>query len=1309
MAKKIQSSDIFEGDLLKVLIDEIVKAEAKLEGFSKKLEGVGSKLQDELKGLKIGDLDSINKLLQKSKEIENSMKEQLKLEKEQQNLESKRLALQEKLDAVKKKNQQDEIARLEKIKGIQAKNYEEAYRDLLKNEAEIKRLDELKKKASSDELIRIEKERQAIEKTATEQRINISKIQEAQTKADLLSQKLSANTNKEADRQRNEARKEADRLQRDAEKEQKRLSNEAKNAKDLANAYKQLEKNTRDLKNESKKLGAELLELERNGEKNTKAYRNLKRQYDEVTKSAIEGDRALKKLDGSVGDNFRSVGNYEKALGGLKNAFMQLGIAFGAVDIAKYFIGTQVKLDSLKLSLQNVTDSTKEYQASFAFLKGISLSYGQDLLSLVSTYKNFIASTNESNLTLAERKRIYESIVKAGSALALSNDDVQGTLRAVQQMFSKGTVQAEELRQQLGDRLPGAFGLMAKAVGVSEAELGKMMKNGEVLTDEVMPRFAVLLEEQFGKKASKNLQTLNGSFNVLRTNLTLYFDRAQSNVGLNRLLSSAILLLAKNIKFLINNLVDLGVAFTSYKLLALSATVVTKGLEQGFVGLFKGAYKSAEGVKLLGLSFKSIGFVAIIDGVIKLTNYFIDLSKGTDLARLAYEKYQNAQKNGNQNANKFLLDINDSYNKKINLLLEKRKKNLISADELDKKTKEAEGERIDAIKKKIQVLSNAQDKYERARRYIRQLNDGKAPTAADAKVDFKVDWTDAIFGGADDASTEVGLSRDAELRTLFERYSNYGAKLYRVNTELVSYNNELQKQEILNKKVSRATQKTANDVAEHTKKVVEMNTEFKETNVYLSRQEELLKDIDYLLAKDKEFKYHSNLDEIIENERKLIEKERKYNRKNVAEAYSKDMQNQMLTETNKYLSKANDRRIKTKKLYDDEKKEVLDQETDKLNKLKKLEDDYIIKKMDNNKNLRKKLSKASAQDAQKMKEKLISDNTELAKFRKQIEDNKAKEMKVVEDNNAKRQADLQLEEKADLQNFTNQMNQIEVNSIKEKNKTIKQLDEEEAQAKLDNIKKMANMTNQIVETALDAYIRNIQDKINLLDDRMNRIAQTSQYLQDKANAGNIVASESLAKAQKDQLDAEKQKINYQRSIQRLQMALAIFNAYNNNIQNAKVGENAFTKTITDVSQLSAFIQSIPQFYKGTETTVGEALGKPQLSGRDGHIVRVDGSEKILNPYLSQKTGDLTTFEIAKIAEDRLKGKLVYNVENNTGNNIWASIKLIDEIQDLKTIIKSKPETNIAMGEIVGGVMKIVETTKVNNTITRNIHRFNKKI
>jgi hypothetical protein len=245
---------------------------------------------------------------------------------------------------------------------------------------------------------------------------------------------------------------------------------------------------------------------------------------------------------------------------------------------------------------------------------------------------------------------------------------------------------------------------------------------------------------------------------------------------------------------------------------------------------------------------------------------------------------------------------------------------------------------------------------------------------------------------------------------------------------------------------------------------------------------------------------------------------------------------------------------------------------------------------------------------------------------------------------------------------------------------------------------------------MDAYVKSLERNISLVEDRMNRLNQSIDFLQQKAATGNITANESLAKAQEDQLNAEKEKAKFQRTIQRMQFAMTIFNAYNSNIQNAKVGENPFTKTITDISALTAFVGSLPTFYEGTDTTIKDALGNPHLQGKDGYVVRVDGSEKVLNPYLSAKTGNLTTRDIAQIAEDRLKGKLTYSHEGASSNlSAWQLIGISDKLDELTSVIKNKPETNIAMGEIVGGVMKIVETTKVANTTTRNIHRFNKKI
>ena len=75
------------------------------------------------------------------------------------------------------------------------------------------------------------------------------------------------------------------------------------------------------------------------------------------------------------------------------------------------------------------------------------------------------------------------------------------------------------------------------------------MLNGQVLADEVMPRFAIMLERHFGANASEKLKTLGGAWNVLKNNITLYFDQAQKSVNVNKTLAFVIRTLGKNIGY----------------------------------------------------------------------------------------------------------------------------------------------------------------------------------------------------------------------------------------------------------------------------------------------------------------------------------------------------------------------------------------------------------------------------------------------------------------------------------------------------------------------------------------------------------------------------------------------------------------------------------------------------------------------------------------------------------------------------------------------------------------------------------------
>ena len=131
-------------------------------------------------------------------------------------------------------------------------------------------------------------------------------------------------------------------------------------AKDEASAYKKLEKNTRALKNQSKELGAQMLVLEQNGKRNTTAYQKLSKQYRNVTSSAKAGDKQLKKLDQTVGDNFRNVGNYTGALNKLRGGLGALGLAFGTAQIVRNIGGIIVDFDQAQADLGAISGKTKD-------------------------------------------------------------------------------------------------------------------------------------------------------------------------------------------------------------------------------------------------------------------------------------------------------------------------------------------------------------------------------------------------------------------------------------------------------------------------------------------------------------------------------------------------------------------------------------------------------------------------------------------------------------------------------------------------------------------------------------------------------------------------------------------------------------------------------------------------------------------------------------------------------------------------------------------------------------------------------------
>lgn len=179
-----------------------------------------------------------------------------------------------------------------------------------------------------------------------------------------------------------------------------------------------------------------------------------------------------------------------------------INLAGGAVDAYKMRQQALLKISAV------VGDSTEAQNEQWQYMVGLANKLGIELGVVATSYTKFAVAANAVGIGMQETRYIYESIAKAGRVFALSSDDMNGVFKALEQMLSKGQVYAEELRGQLGERLPGAVALFAKGMGMSVQELTKALELGTVRSEDVI-NFARENAEQVDAlvdKASRSVQ-----------------------------------------------------------------------------------------------------------------------------------------------------------------------------------------------------------------------------------------------------------------------------------------------------------------------------------------------------------------------------------------------------------------------------------------------------------------------------------------------------------------------------------------------------------------------------------------------------------------------------------------------------------------------------------------------------------------------------------------------------------------------------------------------------------------------------------
>lgn len=312
--------------------------------------------------------------------------------------------------------------------------------------------------------------------------------------------------------------------------------NNALSPRQIETGILSLTKNLRSIKGatslagtEFRSIGADLADMRSQIGLSEKSFANLQSRILQTSANKVN-DRAIQSISRAANLGVTATARLQRELGDTAGAFQTLGAggvaAFKRVSasvltfrslLAGVAVGASMKsvfeagrsYSALTRSIDAISGSTEETRRQMEYLQKTSDDLGQNFFGLAESYKSFYASSKQAGMATEDLQRIFSAFTRAGAVQGLPAEKMKYALMAVEQMISKGTVSMEELRRQLGDNLPGAFGIAADAMGVTVKEMGKMVSSGTVLSSELLPKMVDLLEKRFKGGADKSTTAAN--------------------------------------------------------------------------------------------------------------------------------------------------------------------------------------------------------------------------------------------------------------------------------------------------------------------------------------------------------------------------------------------------------------------------------------------------------------------------------------------------------------------------------------------------------------------------------------------------------------------------------------------------------------------------------------------------------------------------------------------------------------------------------------------------------------------------------
>ena len=229
----------------------------------------------------------------------------------------------------------------------------------------------------------------------------------------------------------------------------------------------------------------------------------LKDLFSDKIKNAVKNTESLNVATSKLNNSFN----------GLAKA---IGTAFAVRQVFRFgqdLLETSMQVEGFKNQMGFASGSMRQGAEDFEYVRRLSNAMGLDMLASADAFSKFQGAVRGTALEGKGAKDVFEGISLASTVMHLSAEESSGALYALQQMMSKGRVYSEELTRQLGERLPGTLDIAARSMDMTKASLLDMMKKGQLMSEDFLPKFAAQLKKEFAGGIERASESGRANFN----------------------------------------------------------------------------------------------------------------------------------------------------------------------------------------------------------------------------------------------------------------------------------------------------------------------------------------------------------------------------------------------------------------------------------------------------------------------------------------------------------------------------------------------------------------------------------------------------------------------------------------------------------------------------------------------------------------------------------------------------------------------------------------------------------------------------